>query len=358
MKKSFLFAFCLLLILTACTPASSVPSETTADITPPAPVSETIPVIETAPSEARPSDGERDPNNRPQGGRGNMGGGGPAGMGVDKSGDTELAAMVEQVADRFQLLTYEDSESGKTLDYALFVPEGYDEAQQYPLMLFMSDGTTTGLGAKAQLTQGWGGLIWATEAEQAKHPCFVLVPAATVAFALDDYSTSEEVDMIPRLIEELERTYSIDSKRLYTTGQSGGCMTSFHFNVTYPDLFAAALYVSGQWNPELLDKLDGSSFFYITAKGDSKASSGKADLISTLEADGVPYASLTLDAKADRTELNAAVSAMLEEGQRINLIQWELGSVLPEGSGSEHLYSFDFGYKLEAVRDFIFAQSN
>lgn len=32
-------------------------------------------------------------------------------------------------------------------------------------------------------------------------------------------------------------------------------MTSFHFNVTYPGLFAAALCVSGQWNPELLDKL-------------------------------------------------------------------------------------------------------
>lgn len=279
-------------------------------------------------------------------------------MGVDKSDDTELAAMIEQVVDQFQLLTYEDSESGKMLDYALFVPESYDETQQYPLMLFMSDGTTTGLGTRAQLTQGWGGLIWATEAEQTKHPCFVLVPAATVAFALDDYSTSEEVDMIPRLIEELERIYSIDSKRLYTTGQSGGCMTSFHFNVTYPDLFAATLYVSGQWNPKLLDKLEESTFFYITAEGDSKASSGKTDLISTLETDGVPYATLTLDAKADITELNTAVSAMLEEGQRINLIQWELGSVLPEGNGSEHLYSFDYGYKLEAVRDFIFAQSN
>lgn len=164
--------------------------------------------------------------------------------------------------------------------------------------------------------------------------------------------------MIPRLIKELEGTCSIDPKWLYTTRQSGRCMTSFHFNVTYPDLFAAALYISGQWDPELLEKLEESAFFYITAEGDSKASSGKADLIFTLEADSVPYASLTLDAKADGTELNAAVEAMLEKGQRINLIQWELGSVLLEDGGSEHLYSFDYDYKLEAVRDFIFVQSN
>lgn len=166
--------------------SSEPPAVSSANTAAPTPAPETSPAVGTAPSEACPSDSDWDSDNRPQGGRGSAGADGPAGMGVDKSDDAELAAMVGQVVDRFQLLTYEDSESGKTLDYALFVPENYDASQQYPLMLFMSDGTTTGLGAKAQLTQGWGGLIWATETEQAKHPCFVLVPAATAAFALDD----------------------------------------------------------------------------------------------------------------------------------------------------------------------------
>jgi poly(3-hydroxybutyrate) depolymerase len=38
----------------------------------------------------------------------------------------------------------------------------------------------------------------------------------------------------------------IDKKRLYTTGQSAGCMRSISMDIKYPDLFAASLLVAGQ----------------------------------------------------------------------------------------------------------------
>ena len=42
----------------------------------------------------------------------------------------------------------------------------------------------------------------------------------------------------------------------------------------------------------------------------------------------------------------------------INFIKWETGSVLPEsGQGMEHMASFDYGYKIAAVRDWLFRQS-
>ena len=42
----------------------------------------------------------------------------------------------------------------------------------------------------------------------------------------------------------------------------------------------------------------------------------------------------------------------------INFIKWEAGSVLPEsGKGMEHMASFDYGYKIAAVRDWLFKQS-
>lgn len=93
---------------------------------------------------------------------------------------------------------------------------------------------------------------------------------------------SEQVDAVVRLIEKLEEDYSIDKSHIYTTGQSMGCMTSLYLNSKYPDLFAASLFVSGQWDILALKPLEGKKFFYITAGGDEKASGGQREVISQL----------------------------------------------------------------------------
>ena len=125
------------------------------------------------------------PNGERGGGR--MGGGGQ----TDKSSDAELQAMIAEVAPKFQLLTYEDAETGTTLQYQLYVPENYDETQSYPLIQFIPDSSVVGRGMDAVLTQGWGGLIWATEEEQAKHPAFVGVPVFTETIVDDSFNHSE-----------------------------------------------------------------------------------------------------------------------------------------------------------------------
>ncbi len=68
-----------------------------------------------------------------------------------------------------------------------------------------------------------------------------------------------------------------------------GCMTSLYLNSKYPDLFAASLFVSGQWDILALKPLEGKQFFYITAGGDEKASGGQREVMSMLDADGVAY---------------------------------------------------------------------
>ena len=98
----------------------------------------------------------------------------------------------------------------------------------------------------------------------------------------------------------------MDTNRLYTTGQSMGGMMSFYFNITHPDLFAALLFVSSQWDTTKMKDFGKKHFFYIVAGGDQKAS----------------------------------------------------GSVLPEtGRAMEHMASFDYGYKIAAVRGWLFKQS-
>ena len=165
------------------------------------------------------------PGGGPNGFGGMRGGGG--GM-TDKSGDAELQTMITEVAPKFQLMTYEDAETGTSLQYQLYIPEDYDESQSYPLIQFIPDSSVVGKGTDAVLTQGWGGLIWATDAEQAKHPAFVAVPVFTETIVDDNFNHSGQIDVAMRMLQSLTETYSIDTGRIYTTGQSMGGMTSFN----------------------------------------------------------------------------------------------------------------------------------
>lgn len=66
-----------------------------------------------------------------------------------------------------------------------------------------------------------------------------------------------------------------------------------------------------------------------------------------------------LNAKDSYDVQNAKVNELLSNNNAINFIMFEKGSVVPEGMtvGNEHRYSFDYAYKLESVRDWLFEQS-
>ena len=298
------------------------------------------------------AEGQRGPE-----GRGGMGGGS-----VDKSSDAELQAMITEIAPKFQLLNYEDQETGTSLQYQLYVPEKYDPSQSYPLIQFIPDSSVVGKGTDAVLTQGWGGLIWATEAEQAKHPSFVLVPVFTDTVVDDNFNHSEQIDVAVRLIQFLTETWSIDTDRIYTTGQSMGGMTSFYLSTAYPDLFAAYLFVGSQWDNSILSGLENESFFYIVSAGDPKASAGQSGLLAVFDADSAAYSHAEWSAQDDAVTQNRAVAAMLSEGNRANFITFTAGTTLAAGQtagggAGEHMTSFDYAYKIEAVRDWLFEQA-
>ena len=297
-------------------------------------------------------------NHEGQGGPGGQRGGGMQ----DKSSDTELQTMISEVAPKFELLTYEDAENGTSLQYQLFVPENYDASQTYPLLQFIPDSSVVGKDAETVLTQGWGGLVFATEEEQAKHPSFVVVPVFTETVVNDNFEHSEQIETAVRLIRFLTEQYSIDTDRIYTTGQSMGGMTSFYLNTAYPDLFAASLFVGSQWDNSILNVLEDKKFFYIVAAGDPRASEGQAGLKAVFDEDQAVYSSAEWSAKDSQEAQNAAVEAMLAEGNNANFVTFTLGSTTADGStgntmAGEHMTSFDYAYKIEAVRDWLYSQS-
>lgn len=135
-------------------------------------------------------------------------------------------------------------------------------------------------------------------------------------------------------------------------------MTSFYLNVAYPDLFAASLFVGSQWDNEVLDVLENDKFFYIVSAGDDKAYTGQTGLMAVFDADDVAYTHEEWSAQEDRDTQNASIEDMIAEGLNANFVTFTKGTTVAGGaSGSEHLTSFDYAYKLEAMRDWLFAQS-
>ncbi|MZI94229.1 pyrroline-5-carboxylate reductase [Vibrio sp. CAIM 722] len=282
--------------------------------------------------------------------------------GVNKSYDTNLLKMREEIAPRFQTLTFADSKTGKSMTYNLYVPKNYDPDKSYPLVLFMADASTTGKGAKSPLMQGYGGIIWASSESQAKHPSFVLVPAFSGPENVtnDNWQVSDELGIALRLLKHVVSEYSIDQNRLYTTGQSMGGMISFYLNANYPDLFAASLFVGSQWDVNVLAPLAKNKFFYIVSAGDPKASKGMKQLSEMFHHSGVPFASTSFSAKLVHSEQEKQIQDLIAQGQDINFVQFDKGTVTPDGTthgGAEHMYSFDYAYQLESVRDWLFKQT-
>lgn len=298
---------------------------------------------------------ERGEGGRPP--RGMMGGGRHNGGRPDKSNDTVLKAMLEETVSKFVQLEYQDEETGKAMAYNLFIPENYDANQSYPLIMFIGDASTAMKEVTEPLVQGYGGVIWATAAEQTKHPSFVLVPQYSTMTVSTGKVLSDEVEMTIRLLESVAGQYNIDKNRLYATGQSMGGMMSMYFNVAHHGLFAASFYAGCQWDTTTMQSFADDRFIYVVGGGDERASKGMADLKTVLEGVNARMSSAEWSARLPQEEQEANVKQLLSEGNPNNFIVFTKGSVLPEdGKGMEHMCSFDFVYKLEAARDWIFEQ--
>lgn len=281
--------------------------------------------------------------------------------GVDKSYDTVLLKLRDEITPKFQTLEFKDSVTGKTMTYNLFIPKDYDKTKIYPLVQFIADASTVGKGTEAPLKQGYGGIIWATDESQSENPSFVLVPSfAGPDWAVNDnWETTDEVNMSFRLLNEIVRKNSVDKNRIYTTGQSMGGMISFYLNATHPDFFAASLFVGCQWDINVLQPLTKKAFFYIVSAGDGKASKGMQEVGNLLTENRVKYGSTEFSAQLTQAEQESKVQVLVKQNYKINFFRFTPKTVTPEGvsgGGAEHMYSFDYAYKLKGVRDWLFKQ--
>lgn len=280
----------------------------------------------------------------------------PPTLGVSNTRQSNL------IVDDFRQFKYTDPVTGLTLNYNLYIPKNYDPAKKYPMVLFMHDLGVTNIDPYTTLVQGLGAISFASPADQAKHPAFVLAPQYPVALANDNNQTSDYMDVTYRLIGQLTKNYSLDTNRLYTTGQSGGCMTSIAMNIKYPDLFAASFLVAGQWDPTLVGPMVNDKLWILVSQDDPGAYPGMNAITAALEKQGAKVSRAVWDGTASADQLNANVATMLGQNpdSNVHYVSFQKGTVIPAGQSTAgaagHRNTWRIAYTISGIRDWLFQQ--
>jgi predicted peptidase len=270
------------------------------------------------------------------------------------------AKVLNPVVDDFRQLEFRDPKTGRLLRYNLYVPKDYDSARSYPLVLFMHDAGTTSELTRTTLYQGLGAVVWASAQEQARRPCFVLAPQYAEIIADDDSKTSAMLDTTIDLVKTLADQYSIDRGRLYSTGQSGGCMMSIAMGIKYPEFFAAFLLVAGQWSPALVQPLARQKLWIIVSQDDDKAYPGQNAITAVLEKEGAHIARAEWNGTWTPAQFRTAFEQIDSRHAPINYVTFRKGSVIPNGQStagaSGHMNTWRIAYGIEPVREWLFRQ--
>ena len=95
-------------------------------------------------------------------------------------------------------------------------------------------------------------------------------------------------------------------------------MMSFYFNITHPDLFAASLFVSSQWDTSKMQDFGTKKFFYIVAGGDQKAYGGMQDLAKVLKENEARIDSASWSAKLPGEEQERLAEELIARGGNIS----------------------------------------
>ena len=164
--------------------------------------------------------------------------------------------------------TYVYEKDGVTLSFAMFIPYGYSSDKEYPLLLNLHGDGNVGKDVLQILESGE--ITFGRRAAAEYKETIVVVPASTKTwmqvskdadgniyknFSYDNATPSKELETVVKLIDECAEKMAVDTDRLYISGYSKGCMSSWYLMSKYPDKFAAATIACGSGDISIASKI-------------------------------------------------------------------------------------------------------
>lgn len=157
-------------------------------------------------------------------------------------GSFEPSEVVTPLVDRYE--AREQEGPNRPLRYRLFVPEDYDAAESYPLVLTLHGYGESGPDNEVQLTANQLSTAFASPGWQERHPAFVVSPQLDAGTGPGAWSHADVQATLIAIIESLSAEYSIDPGRLYVAGLSMGSLGAWDLLAASPRTFAGALLVA------------------------------------------------------------------------------------------------------------------
>ena len=186
------------------------------------------------------------------------------------------------------------------LPYALYVPEDYDPDQSYALVLHIHDAGSMSIDPMLTLTEAQGPSNYASEwfqnlaKEQGLGGAIIVCPAVAEFFDMDEDHPNYELRIsrdnwtlscaapaVWELLDYLTENYSIDSNRIYGSGQSMGGMTVMAMAAQRDNYFAGVLEISCKWGNNYNKDYSFNGVAYYDAPADG-------EIIWTQDSDGNP----------------------------------------------------------------------
>lgn len=256
--------------------------------------------------------------------------------------------------DKFTPFVWEDP-NGRRVSYMLFIPEGYDPAQKYPLLTYWHGGPEKGSDNVRSMLFTQCAVKWATDAEQAKHKSFILVPQCphdSDWVDPDTYQRTDVFEAVCHILFHVLDNYSIDMGRIYNTGFSMGAMCAWDMAKRYPNLFAATVIYVGQFNYEGLEKIAHNNLWVFHAADDSKSTPGNIDAMETFQNAGVTVNRMYWDGELRGREAEEVCRRQIERGGSI------LHTIFHEGMRDAHNGGWIPAVSNEVFRSWLYSKVN
>ncbi|MCB1077861.1 MAG: prolyl oligopeptidase family serine peptidase [Verrucomicrobiae bacterium] len=186
------------------------------------------------------------------------------------------------------------------LDFLLQLPDGYDAAEnadkKWPLLVFLHGAGERGSNLDLLKKHGPPKLIEAGK----KFPAIVISPQCPENSWWPDEPVLE-------LIDHAERTYRVDTSRIYLTGLSMGGYGTWHFASRTPDRFAAIVPICGGGVPYHMRKLTKLPIWVFHGQKDTAVPFEESErLVKALEKAGNQQVKFTIYPEAGHDSWTAA----------------------------------------------------
>ena len=184
--------------------------------------------------------------------------------------------------------TYKDS-SGTEHKYVVFVPHDYKKGTPTPTILFLhgagetkpKEGAKTKGTPKMPVEVGIGPEI---KKREKTFPFLTIIPQAP-RFGWGAGSDGGKLALA--ILDQAEKDYSVDKKRLYLTGLSMGGMGTWSLAMAMPDKWAAIVPICGRGDTKSADKIKDLPCWAFHGDADNAVPvAGSRDMIAAIKKAG------------------------------------------------------------------------